>query len=92
VQAGLVAFAATATGNDLSAVAPFGGAKGSLGTNPLGWGIPRTGDQAPIIADISTGAASIGEMQMARGNDDSAAQVDASGWANQSHPSNRRVE
>jgi hydroxycarboxylate dehydrogenase B len=64
-QAGLFTMAVTATGNDLSAVVPTGGATGALGTNPMGWGIPRHG-QPPIIADFSTGATSIGNVQLAR--------------------------
>jgi LDH2 family malate/lactate/ureidoglycolate dehydrogenase len=65
-QAGLFTMAVTATGNDLSAVVPTGGATGALGTNPMGWGIPRTGGQPPIIVDFSSGATSIGNVQLAR--------------------------
>jgi LDH2 family malate/lactate/ureidoglycolate dehydrogenase len=65
-QAGLFTMAVTATGNDLSAVVPTGGITGALGTNPMGWGIPRPNGQSPIIVDFSTGATSIGNVQLAR--------------------------
>jgi LDH2 family malate/lactate/ureidoglycolate dehydrogenase len=65
-RAGLFTMAVTATGNDLSAVVPTGGATGALGTNPMGWGIPRSDGEAPIIVDFSTGATSIGNVQLAR--------------------------
>lgn len=65
-RAGLFTLAVTATGNDLSAVVPTGGATGALGTNPIGWGIPRQNGQSPIIVDFSTGATSIGNVQLAR--------------------------
>ncbi|MFN0072724.1 MAG: Ldh family oxidoreductase [Chloroflexota bacterium] len=63
---GLFTLAVTATGNDLSAVVPTGGLSGALGTNPIGWGIPRPDGHPPIIVDFSTGATSIGSIQLAR--------------------------
>jgi len=44
------------------AVAPWGGCKPVLGTNPLGFSIP-TGKERPIVLDIATSAVSYGQLQ-----------------------------
>lgn len=43
-----------ATCNSGSGVAPFGGVKPLLGTNPIVIAVPRPGDQAPVLFDGST--------------------------------------
>ena len=43
-----------ATCNSGSGVAPFGGVKPLLGTNPIVIAVPRLGDQAPVLFDGST--------------------------------------
>lgn len=43
-----------ATCNSGSGVAPFGGIKPLLGTNPIVIAVPRLGDQAPVLFDGST--------------------------------------
>jgi uncharacterized oxidoreductase len=47
-------------------VAPFGGRAAALGTNPIAWGIPRSGGQAPILLDYATSAAAQGKLMVAR--------------------------
>lgn len=42
------------TCNSGSGVAPFGGKDRMLGTNPIAIGVPRQGDQAPVLFDGST--------------------------------------
>lgn len=46
-------------------VLPFGGKKGSLGTNPIAVGVP-TGDEAPFVLDIATSMVAEGKLQVAR--------------------------
>lgn len=46
-------------------VLPFGGKKGSLGTNPIAIGIP-TGDHIPFLLDIATSVIAEGKLQVAR--------------------------
>jgi LDH2 family malate/lactate/ureidoglycolate dehydrogenase len=43
-------------------VAPWGGCKPVLGTNPIGFSIP-TGGQRPIVLDIATSAVSSGQLE-----------------------------
>jgi LDH2 family malate/lactate/ureidoglycolate dehydrogenase len=45
-----------------SAVAPWGGCKRVLGTNPIGFSIP-TGGERPIVLDIATSAVSNGQLE-----------------------------
>jgi len=58
---GLVAFAA---GNGPAIVAPEGAIDARLGTNPIAFGFPSTGD--PVIWDIGTCAIMHGEVQLHR--------------------------
>ena len=46
-------------------VLPFGGKKGSLGTNPIAVGIP-TGDETPFVLDVATSVVAEGKLQVAR--------------------------
>ncbi len=46
-------------------VLPFGGKKGSLGTNPIAVGVP-TGDEAPFVIDFATSMVAEGKLQVAR--------------------------
>jgi len=46
-------------------VLPFGGKKGSLGTNPIAIGIP-TGDEVPFLLDVATSVVAEGKLQVAR--------------------------
>jgi uncharacterized oxidoreductase len=46
-------------------VLPFGGKKGSLGTNPIAICIP-TGDEVPFLLDIATSVIAEGKLQVAR--------------------------
>ena len=46
-------------------VLPFGGKKGSLGTNPIAVGVP-TGDEAPFVLDFATSMVAEGKLQVAR--------------------------
>jgi uncharacterized oxidoreductase len=62
-RAGLVAIAMTNAG---PAVAPFGGKKRLLGTNPFGWAVPRAAGKEPPSFDIATAAIAEGKLQLAR--------------------------
>ena len=42
-------------------VAPFGGAKGVHGTNPIAYAVPA-GEEAPLVLDIATSAAAHGQL------------------------------
>lgn len=46
-------------------VAPYGGAKGALGTNPYAFAMPA-GEQKPFIADFATSVVAEGKLQVAR--------------------------
>jgi LDH2 family malate/lactate/ureidoglycolate dehydrogenase len=67
--AGLIGMATTAgpraAGGSYS-VAPFGGAKGALGTNPMAWAIPRAAGNPPVLLDYATSAVAQGKLQVAR--------------------------
>ena len=45
-------------------MAPFGGARGALGTNPIGVGVP-SGDDAPFIIDFATSVIAGGKIMVA---------------------------
>lgn len=57
-QAGMVGFLATSATRK---VAPFGGAKAALGTNPIAFGVPA--DPYPLIFDMGTSAFMATELQ-----------------------------
>jgi ureidoglycolate dehydrogenase (NAD+) len=50
-----------ATSNSVAKLAPYGGVKPVLGTNPIAIGIPRS-DRHPIILDMATAAVSGGSL------------------------------
>ena len=54
----------TANVGPTTMVAPYGGAKGALGTNPLCYAIP-TGNDEPIILDIATSVCAAGKVRVA---------------------------
>lgn len=50
--------------NTPAAIAPWGGTRGSFGTNPIGFACPRRG-HAPIIVDLSLSVAVRGKVMLA---------------------------
>lgn len=64
--AGLITFAAASGAHGPYQVAPYGGKGAALGTNPLAWGIPRLGDQPPVLLDYATSGAAQGKLMVAR--------------------------
>lgn len=54
-----------AGGSGKPSVAPYGGARGALGTNPISFGVPA-GDLPPIMLDIATSAVAGGKISLAR--------------------------
>lgn len=71
---GLILLALT---NSPPGIAPWGGRKAFLGTNPIAWGFPRGPRQAPLLIDLATSV-------VARGNIIQAARLNLPiplGWA-----------
>lgn len=64
---GVVALAFCSTGPPGGWVAPFGGRRAMVGTNPLAYAVPA-GAHPPIVADFSTSAAAEGRVRLARRN------------------------
>ncbi|MBM4438248.1 MAG: Ldh family oxidoreductase, partial [Actinobacteria bacterium] len=52
-------------GHEGRLVAPYGGAEGRFGTNPIAFGAP-TGDGAPIALDIATSVVAGGKLRVAQ--------------------------
>ncbi len=48
------------------AVAPYGGRRRVMGTNPIAWAVPRGEGKAPICLDIATAAIAEGKVRVAR--------------------------
>jgi LDH2 family malate/lactate/ureidoglycolate dehydrogenase len=48
------------------AVAPHGGRRRMLGTNPFGWAVPRGDGKEPLSFDIATAGIAEGKLQLAR--------------------------
>ena len=63
---GFITFAAASSAHGPLIVAPFGGARAALGTNPFAWAIPRVGGEPPILLDYATSAAARGKLLVAR--------------------------
>ncbi|MGE0224479.1 MAG: Ldh family oxidoreductase [Acetobacteraceae bacterium] len=61
---GMIAMITADSGRSAKAVAPFGGAKARLGTNPLSWAIPSN-LEGPLVFDMATSAAAAGKINVA---------------------------
>lgn len=57
---------AIATSNAAPAVAPFGGSKRVLGTNPIAWAVPRAEGKQPVSFDVATAGVAEGKLRVAR--------------------------
>lgn len=57
-------FIAISMGNGPHAIAPWGGAKGLFGTNPIGFAAPRQG-QPPLVIDMSLSKVARGKVNVA---------------------------
>jgi uncharacterized oxidoreductase len=65
-EAGMVGFACVSLGQQSAhLVAPFGGAAGALGTNPLSFGVPRQ-NEPPLLLDWATSVTPEGKVRVAR--------------------------
>jgi LDH2 family malate/lactate/ureidoglycolate dehydrogenase len=60
---GMIGFA---TANAAPAVAPFGGRKRVLGTNPIAWAAPRADGAPPLCLDVATAGVAEGKLRVAR--------------------------
>lgn len=54
--------------NSAPAIAPTGGSKPILGTNPLAFAFPPVEDQSPIVLDMATSVAARGKVRLAAKN------------------------
>jgi uncharacterized oxidoreductase len=61
---GMIAMITADSGRSPKAVAPYGGAKARLGTNPLCFAIPSNLD-GPLVFDMATSAAAAGKINVA---------------------------
>ncbi len=61
---GLVGFAICSGANPGGSVAPYGGARRLLGTNPMAWGVPRGQNKAPIVSDFATSTIAAGKLDV----------------------------
>jgi len=61
---GMIAMITADSGRSAKAVAPFGGAKARLGTNPIAFAIPSNLD-GPLVFDMATSAAAAGKINVA---------------------------
>jgi uncharacterized oxidoreductase len=61
---GMIAMITADSGRSAKAVAPFGGAKARLGTNPLSFAIPSN-LEGPLVFDMATSAAAAGKINVA---------------------------
>lgn len=73
-KAGLIAIGTT---NSTARVAPVGGSKPLLGTNPIAMSVPRADSEVAFQFDFSTSAVALGKITMAA----SAGTAIPSGWA-----------
>lgn len=62
-RVGLGAFAMTNAGPN---VAPTGGARPMLGTNPIAFGVPVGDGEPPLVLDMATSAVALGKIELAR--------------------------
>jgi LDH2 family malate/lactate/ureidoglycolate dehydrogenase len=61
---GMIAMITADSGRSAKAVAPYGGAKARLGTNPICFAIPSNLD-GPLVFDMATSAAAAGKINVA---------------------------
>ncbi len=61
---GMIAMITADSGRSPKAVAPFGGAKARLGTNPISFAIPSD-LEGPVFLDMATSAAAAGKVMLA---------------------------
>ena len=61
---GMIAMITADSGRSAKAVAPFGGAKARLGTNPISFAIPSN-LEGPLVFDMATSAAAAGKINVA---------------------------
>lgn len=54
------------SGQNVAAVAPFGGRDRVFGTNPMAWGVPVDQGRAPLILDFATSGVAWGKVAVAR--------------------------
>jgi LDH2 family malate/lactate/ureidoglycolate dehydrogenase len=57
---------AIAMANAAPAVAPFGGSKRVMGTNPIAWAVPRDESKQPVSFDVATAGIAEGKLRVAR--------------------------
>jgi LDH2 family malate/lactate/ureidoglycolate dehydrogenase len=62
-DAGLIGMALCNAG---PAVAPYGGYKPLMGTNPIAWALPRGAGQPPLIVDFATAGVAEGKLRVSR--------------------------
>jgi LDH2 family malate/lactate/ureidoglycolate dehydrogenase len=62
-NAGLIGMALCNAG---PAVAPYGGYKPLIGTNPIAWAVPRGAGQPPLIVDFATAGVAEGKLRVSR--------------------------
>ncbi len=62
-DAGMVGLALS---NANPAVAPYGGRARVFGTNPIAWGVPRSGGRPALVHDIATAGVAEGKLRVAR--------------------------
>lgn len=62
-NAGLIGMALCNAG---PSVAPYGGYKPLMGTNPIAWGVPRGADQPPLVVDFATAGVAEGKLRVSR--------------------------
>ena len=66
--------------NTPSGIAPWGGTRGSFGTNPIGFACPRSGNP-PLVVDLSLSAVARGKVMLA----DKRGESIPEGWALDTH-------
>jgi LDH2 family malate/lactate/ureidoglycolate dehydrogenase len=62
-ESGLVGLSAS---NSMPKVAPYGGTRRLMGTNPLGFACPRADGSPPLVIDLATGASAGSRISQAR--------------------------